>query len=62
VSSLGLEADRTVIDLGGDRKVGYPNSELLHVTDTVRMHVSEVPNGLKGLTGRVVDLPSDIFI
>jgi hypothetical protein len=58
---LGLETDRTVIDLGGNRQVGYANVRV-HVTATVRVHVSEtlVPNDAKGLTGQVVDLPSDV--
>jgi hypothetical protein len=45
----------TVIDLGGDRQVGYPSSVLMHVTSTARMHVSEalVPNDAKGLTSQV---------
>jgi hypothetical protein len=58
---LGLETDRTVIDLGGNRQVGYANVRV-HVTATVRVHVSEtlVPNDAKGLTGQVVDLRSRI--
>jgi hypothetical protein len=46
----------TVIGLSGIRHAGYPNSVLLHVSETL------VPNDAKGLTGQVVDLPSDIFI
>jgi hypothetical protein len=63
---IGHEAGWTVIDLGGDRQVGYSNSVLVNVIDTARMHVSEalVPNDAEaeGLTGQVVDLPSAIFI
>jgi ribosomal protein S17E len=29
---VGLEADRTLIDSGGGRQAGYPNSVLVHVT------------------------------
>jgi hypothetical protein len=58
----GLEADRTVIDVDGDRQAGYtyPKSVLVNITDTVRMLVSEtfVPNDAKGLAGQVVDLPT----
>jgi hypothetical protein len=36
---LGLEAERTFNDPGGDRKAGYPNSVLVHVTDKVRIHI-----------------------
>ena len=32
----GLEADRTTIDFGGNRQVGYPNSILVHVSLTRR--------------------------
>jgi hypothetical protein len=71
-AELGLEADRTVIDLGDLRQDVYPRSVLLHVTDTVRMNVSEtlVTNNVKclagltdakDLTGQVLDLPSSIF-
>jgi hypothetical protein len=61
---LDLDADRTIIYLGGDRQVGYPNIVLVHDTDAARTHVSEtlMPNDAKGLTGQVVNLPSDIFI
>ncbi len=61
---LGLEADRVVIDLGGNRQVGYPNGVLVHVTNTARIHVSKalVPNEAKGLASQVADLPSDVFI
>jgi hypothetical protein len=61
---LGLEADRAVIDLGGDRQLWYSNSVLVHVTYTARMHVSKalVPNDAKGLASQVVDLPSDVLI
>lgn len=53
---LGVEADRTVTDFGCDGQAGYPKSILAHITDTVRMHVSEtlVPNDAKDLTGQVV--------
>jgi hypothetical protein len=58
---LGIEAKRTAINLGGDRQVGYANSVLVHVTNTVRMHVPEalLPNSTEGLTSQVVDLPSE---
>jgi hypothetical protein len=61
---LRLEVNRAVIDLGGDRQVGYANSVLVHVTNTARMHVSEalMPNDAEGRTSQVVDLPSDIFL
>jgi hypothetical protein len=51
---LDLEADRTVIDLGGDRQVGYPNSVLVHATNTARMHVPEplVPNMRRASRGK----------
>jgi hypothetical protein len=54
---LGLYADWTAIDLGGDRQVGYPNGFLVHVTDTARMHVREafVPNDAKGLIVQEVE-------
>jgi hypothetical protein len=39
---LSLEADRTLIDLGGDRQLGYLNSVLGHVTDTARNCVSKM--------------------
>jgi hypothetical protein len=61
---LGLEVDRTVINLGGGRQVWYyPNIILVHVTYTASMHVSKalVPNDAKGLTSQGVDLPSDAF-
>jgi hypothetical protein len=61
---VGVEANRAVIDLGGDRQVGYANSVLVHATNTARMHVTEtlMPNNAEGLTSQVADLPSDIFI
>jgi hypothetical protein len=53
---LGLEADRTIVDCGGDKQVGY-----LHVTDTARIQVSEalVPNDAKSLMGQAADLLID---
>jgi hypothetical protein len=70
---LGLEVYRTVIDLDGLGRDGYPRSLLLHFTDTVRMHMSEIlvpndvkgltgPNDAKGLTGQVVELQSNILL
>ena len=55
---LGFYADWTVIDLGGDRKVWYPNGLLAHVMDTARMHVPEalVPI-VKKLTYQVTYFP-----
>jgi hypothetical protein len=49
---LGLEADRTVIDLGGDGQVWYPNSVIVHSTNTARRRVSEalVPHDAKVLS------------
>jgi hypothetical protein len=61
---LGLEVNRAVIDLGGDRQVGYANRVLAHVTNTARMDRPEalIPNDAEGLTSQVVDFPSDIFL
>jgi hypothetical protein len=36
---LGLEADRTLLDPGGDRQAGYPSGVLVRVADMVRMRV-----------------------
>jgi hypothetical protein len=61
---LSNEANRAVIDLGGDRQLGYINSVLVHVTNAARMHMLEalMPNDAEGLTSQVVDVPSDIFL
>jgi hypothetical protein len=61
---LGLEAERAVINLGGDRQTRYPNSVLVHVTNTTRMHMPEalMPKDAKCLSSQVVDLQRDIFI
>jgi hypothetical protein len=52
------------MDLGGDRQVGYANSVLVHVTNTVRVHVPKalIPNNAEGLTSQLVDFPNDISI
>ena len=39
---LGLDVNKSVLDLGDDRQVGYPSSVLVHVTDTARIHVSRL--------------------
>jgi hypothetical protein len=64
VRLLGLEADRIIIDVGGDSQVGNPDNALVHVTDTARMHVSKMllPNDMKSLMDQVVDFPNDIVI
>jgi hypothetical protein len=57
---LGLEADRAVIDLGGDRQLWYSKSVLVHVTNTARMHVSKrwcrMMRRPKALASQVVDI------
>jgi hypothetical protein len=61
---FGFEANRAVIDIGGDRQVEYANSVLVHVANRERIDVPEalMPHNTEGLTSQVFYLPSDIFI
>jgi hypothetical protein len=40
-AEVGFGVNRVVIDLSGDRQAVYAKSVLVHVTNTVRLHVPE---------------------